>query len=86
MGPDREEVSGNSDGGEVEDRAREVKILLNPGDASHAASLSESTKYFIDNASRIDDAPSAAFYDTSGAMVSKLDSPAIYSLGSGVDL
>src|SRR5207302_433403 len=38
--------------------------LLNPGDAAHASILSESARYFVDNASRIDGAPSAVLYDT----------------------
>jgi dipeptidyl aminopeptidase/acylaminoacyl peptidase len=54
--------------------------LLDPGDASHAVSLSESAKYFVDNASRIDGAPSAALYDTLGNVVTKLDSPDIGAL------
>jgi dipeptidyl-peptidase-4 len=54
--------------------------LLDPGDASHAATLSESNRYFVDNASRIDAAPSAALYDTAGVLVTKLDSPDITAL------
>jgi dipeptidyl aminopeptidase/acylaminoacyl peptidase len=54
--------------------------LLNPGDASHDARLSESAHYFVDNASRIDAAPSAVLYDTLGATVAKLDAPDLTAL------
>ncbi|PYR55307.1 MAG: S9 family peptidase [Acidobacteria bacterium] len=54
--------------------------LLDPGDASHAMSVSESNRYFVDNASRIDAAPSAVLYDTLGNAVTKLDAPDISAL------
>ena len=54
--------------------------LLNPGDASHAPGLSESSRFFVDNASRIDGAPTAVLYDTLGAIVSKLDVPDLTAL------
>ena len=54
--------------------------LLDPGDASHTASLAESNRYFVDNSSRIDGVPSAALYDTTGALVAKLDSPDVTAL------
>ncbi|HYM23257.1 MAG TPA: DPP IV N-terminal domain-containing protein [Vicinamibacterales bacterium] len=54
--------------------------LLNPGDASHDARMSESARYFVDNASRIDGEPAAALYDTLGAVVVKLDSPDLSAL------
>jgi dipeptidyl aminopeptidase/acylaminoacyl peptidase len=54
--------------------------LLDPGDASHAVSVAESNRYFVDNASRIDAAPSAVLYDTLGNVVTKLDSPDITAL------
>jgi len=54
--------------------------LLNPGDASHAAIVSESGKYFVDNASRVDGEPAAVLYDTLGAVVSKLDAPDLTAL------
>jgi dipeptidyl aminopeptidase/acylaminoacyl peptidase len=47
--------------------------LLNPGDANHATSLAESNKYFVDNASRVDAAPISTLYDTTGALVTKLE-------------
>jgi dipeptidyl-peptidase 4 len=54
--------------------------LLDPGDASHVVSVSESNRYFVDNASRIDAAPSAVLYDTLGNVVTKLESPDISAL------
>jgi dipeptidyl-peptidase 4 len=54
--------------------------LLDPGDASHAVTLSESNKFFVDNASRIDGAPSAALYDTLGNPVAKLETPDLSAL------
>jgi hypothetical protein len=37
--------------------------LLNAGNASHAATLSDDARYFIDNASRVDMAPESALVD-----------------------
>jgi dipeptidyl-peptidase 4 len=54
--------------------------LLDPGDASHAVTLSESNRFFVDNASRIDAAPSAVLYDTLGNVVTKLESPDLSAL------
>jgi dipeptidyl-peptidase-4 len=54
--------------------------LLDPGDASHAVTLSESNRFFVDNASRIDAAPSATLYDTLGGVVTKLESPDLSAL------
>lgn len=54
--------------------------LLNPGDASHSASLSESNRYFVDTASRVDTAPESALYDTNGALVTKLESADLSAL------
>ncbi len=48
---------------------------LNPGDASHSTSLSESNRYFVNNASRVDGTPESVLYDTTGAVVTKLESP-----------
>ncbi|HEY3380501.1 MAG TPA: DPP IV N-terminal domain-containing protein [Vicinamibacterales bacterium] len=47
--------------------------LLNPGDASHTASLSDSNRYFVDNSSRVDSKPEAALHDATGALVAKLE-------------
>jgi dipeptidyl-peptidase-4 len=54
--------------------------LLDPGDASHAIALSESNKYFVDNASRVDAAPSATLYDSLGNVVASLETPDISAL------
>ena len=40
--------------------------LLDPGDASHAISMSDSGKYFVDNSSRVNTAPKGVLYDTLG--------------------
>ena len=57
-----------------------IAKLLDPGDASHAVTLSESNRFFVDNASRIDGAPSAVLYDTLGNLVSKLETPDLSAL------
>ena len=49
--------------------------LLNPGDASHSVSVTESAKFFVDNASRVNGAPESALYDTLGNRVLKLETP-----------
>jgi dipeptidyl aminopeptidase/acylaminoacyl peptidase len=49
--------------------------LLNAGDASHAVSVSESNRYFVDNASRVNGAPESVLYDTLGIVVTKLETP-----------
>jgi dipeptidyl aminopeptidase/acylaminoacyl peptidase len=49
--------------------------LLNPGDASHSVSVTESARYFVDNASRIDGAPESNLLDVTGASVLKLETP-----------
>ena len=54
--------------------------LLNPGDASHAASLAESNRYFVDNASRINASPTAALYDAMGTLVTPLESTDVSAL------
>jgi len=54
--------------------------LLDPGDASHAIALSESSRFFVDNASRIDASPSAALYDTLGNTIAKLEAPDLSAL------
>jgi dipeptidyl-peptidase-4 len=40
--------------------------VLDPGDASHAISMSDSGKYFVDNSSRINTAPKGVVYDAVG--------------------
>ena len=54
--------------------------LLDPGDASHAVTLSESSRFFVDNSSRIDAAPSAVLYDVLGNIVTKLETPDLSAL------
>jgi dipeptidyl-peptidase 4 len=54
--------------------------LLDPGDANHAVSLADSNRYFVDNASRVDAAPSATLYDATGAVVANLDTPDLGAL------
>jgi dipeptidyl-peptidase 4 len=49
--------------------------LLNPGDASHAVSVTESTKYFVDNASRVNGGPESVLYDTLGNALLKVETP-----------
>jgi dipeptidyl-peptidase-4 len=40
--------------------------LLDPGDASHAVSVSDNGKYFVDNSSRVNSAPQSILYDANG--------------------
>jgi dipeptidyl aminopeptidase/acylaminoacyl peptidase len=54
--------------------------LLNPGDANHATSLAESNKYFVDNASRVDEPPASTLYDTNGAVLLKLETTDVSTL------
>jgi dipeptidyl aminopeptidase/acylaminoacyl peptidase len=49
--------------------------LLNPGDASHSVSVAESTRFFVDNASRVDGAPTSTLFDILGNEVLKLETP-----------
>jgi dipeptidyl aminopeptidase/acylaminoacyl peptidase len=54
--------------------------LLNPGNSSHSTSVSESGRYFVNNSSRVDEAPDSALYDTLGNVVTKLESPDLSAL------
>jgi dipeptidyl-peptidase-4 len=54
--------------------------LLNPGNASHAVSVSESARFFVNNASRVDGAPESTLYDTLGNSLMKLESPDLAAL------
>jgi dipeptidyl aminopeptidase/acylaminoacyl peptidase len=47
--------------------------LLNPGDASHGTSLSESNRWFVDNVSRIDTVPEATLYDVTAGTTTRLE-------------
>jgi dipeptidyl-peptidase-4 len=49
--------------------------VLNGGDANHSTSVSPSQRYFVDNSSRVDGAPSATLRDMAGAEIMKLESP-----------
>ncbi len=47
--------------------------LLNPGDANHQTSISESNGYFVDNSSRIDTVPMSVLRDGDGEAVMELE-------------
>ena len=49
--------------------------LINPGNATHSVSVSESARFFIDNAARVNGAPESHLYDTLGNRVLELESP-----------
>ncbi|HEY7498495.1 MAG TPA: DPP IV N-terminal domain-containing protein [Vicinamibacterales bacterium] len=54
--------------------------LLNAGDASHSAVVSESNRYFVANSSRVDTAPESTLYDTLGNVIAKLETPDLSAL------
>jgi dipeptidyl aminopeptidase/acylaminoacyl peptidase len=54
--------------------------VLNPGDASHSASVSESNRYFVDNASRVDTVPEATLYDVTTGASTKLETVDVSAL------
>jgi dipeptidyl-peptidase 4 len=54
--------------------------LLNPGDANHAVNLAESNKYFVDNATRVDDPGSSSLFDAGGTLVAKLETHDVTTL------
>jgi dipeptidyl-peptidase-4 len=47
--------------------------LLDPGDESHAISMSDDARYFVDNSSRINSAPKSALFDGQGATLMPLE-------------
>jgi dipeptidyl-peptidase 4 len=47
--------------------------LLDPGDASHAAALSDSGKYFIDTYSQVNTAPASELFDAAGLKLADLE-------------
>ena len=47
--------------------------LLDSGDASHAVQMADSTKYFVDNGSRVNTAPEATLVDSNGGVVMPLE-------------
>lgn len=49
--------------------------LLNPGDASHAVSMSDSGKYFVNNSSRVNTVPDSVLYDQLGNKLMSLETP-----------
>ncbi len=48
--------------------------MLDPGDASHAVSMSDSGRYFIDTFSKVSTAPKSVLQDAAGAAVMPLES------------
>lgn len=54
--------------------------LLNPGDASHAAVMSDSGKYFIDASSQVNTAPKSDFVDALGGRVVDLETTDVTAL------
>jgi dipeptidyl aminopeptidase/acylaminoacyl peptidase len=54
--------------------------LLDPGDANHAITLNESSNYFVDNVSRVDDTPSSVLYDAAGNVIAKLEATDVSAL------
>jgi dipeptidyl aminopeptidase/acylaminoacyl peptidase len=61
--------------------------LLNPGNYNHGTVASESNRYFIDNYSRVDEAPQAALFDASGNRILDLETSDFASLmASGYQL
>jgi dipeptidyl-peptidase-4 len=54
--------------------------LLNPGNASHAATITDNARYFVDNSSRVDAAPESVLLDTLGNTVTKLETPDLSAL------
>ena len=47
--------------------------LLSPGDINHGISMSERRRYWVDNSSRVDAAPSSALFDVAGRKVMDLE-------------
>jgi dipeptidyl-peptidase-4 len=47
--------------------------LLDPGDYSHAVSISDSGKYFVDTASRVNSAPKSTLFESSGTPLGELE-------------
>jgi dipeptidyl aminopeptidase/acylaminoacyl peptidase len=54
--------------------------LLDPGDASHSVNMSESSKYFVDNSSRVNSAPRSVLYDNAGNLVMDLETTDVKAL------
>jgi dipeptidyl aminopeptidase/acylaminoacyl peptidase len=56
--------------------------LLNPGDANHAADMNDSSKYLIDNFSRVDTAPKSQLRDAMGNVLLDLETMDVSALVS----
>jgi dipeptidyl aminopeptidase/acylaminoacyl peptidase len=54
--------------------------LLDPGDFSHAAVMSDSGKYFIDTYSQVNTAPKSELFDATGAKVTDLEQTDVSAL------
>jgi dipeptidyl aminopeptidase/acylaminoacyl peptidase len=54
--------------------------LLNPGDASHATTMTDSTKYVVDNFSRVNTAPKGVLRDALGAQLVELETTDVSAL------
>ena len=54
--------------------------LLNPGSASHAASMNDKATFFVDTASTVDSAPVSALHDTLGNKIMDLETTDIRAL------
>ncbi len=54
--------------------------LLTPEDASHTFNISESSKYFVDNISRVDEVPRSVLRDNNGGLVMELETADISRL------
>ncbi len=54
--------------------------LLDPGDFSHSAVLSDNGKYFIDTYSRVDTAPKSELFDAAGLKVADLEQTDVSAL------
>ncbi len=55
--------------------------LLDPGDFDHRVSMGESTRFFVDNYSRVNTAPASALYDANGQRVMDLETADFSKLG-----
>ena len=49
--------------------------LLDPGDASHSVSVTESARFFVNNSSRVNGSPESILFDTMGNNLMKLETP-----------
>ena len=54
--------------------------LLDAGNASHAVTMSDDTRYFIDTASRVDTVPESVLYDALGGSIARLETTDISAL------